>query len=405
MDMGLHRVRAALDALGLLNPPCAAAKVLGTNGKGSTSTFLAASLTASGARTGLYTSPHFLSPRERILVDAAPLPDQAWIDAAHAVLEVSADRGDAFRLTYFELLTVMAAWLFREAGCRAAVFEAGLGGAHDATTALPAHLSVYTPIGMDHAAVLGPSVESIASDKAGAMRPGVPVVCGIQPPEALAVLASAAARAGAPFHHAAHVAALHGASWPSRPAMPGPHQQDNWLLALAARQLLAEAAPGLVPVADPEALEQAARQAFIPGRFQRVPAEPPLPALILDGAHNAPGLECLARALAYAGVVPSAMVFSCLADKDLETMLPLARALTPGAILVPGFEACGRAPDPEALARVLGPRARPVRDAAQALELLHGQEGTVLVCGSLYLLAEVFRCQPAWMAAPHCLRP
>lgn len=405
MDMGLHRAARALAELGLDAPSCPAVQVLGTNGKGSTSTFLAASLQASGVRTGLYTSPHFLSPRERILVDARPLPDEAWLRAAQAVLSVSQDRGEDLRLTYFELLTVMAAWLFREAGCGAAVFEAGLGGAHDATTALPVHLNVFTPIGLDHTALLGPTVEAIALDKAGALRPGVPVVCGAQPPEAAEVLRQAAARAGAPFHEAQALARRFGASWPGRPAMPGPHQRENWRLALAARHLLAEARPGALPPATPSSLALAARRAFIPGRFQRIPAGPGHPAFILDGAHNEPGLRCLAEALAEAGVVPSAMLFACLADKDLEAMLPLAAALTPGPVFVPNIDAHGRTLDPEALARALGPRAVPVRDAAQALERAAGLPGTVLACGSLYLLADIFRCQPAWMAAPDCHRP
>ncbi|WP_243438914.1 bifunctional folylpolyglutamate synthase/dihydrofolate synthase [Fundidesulfovibrio soli] len=391
MDMGLSRMERALAALGLTRPACPGVQVVGTNGKGSTSTMLAAMLKAHGLRAGLYTSPHFVSPRERIRVDGAPAPDELWLEAAEAVLRVSADVSPELRLTYFELLTVMAAWIFRAAGCRAAVFEAGLGGAHDATSAIRHDLLLVTPIGLDHERVIGPTLAHIAQDKARAMRPGVPVIAGEQVPEAAAILENHAEATGAPLTRAADMAIP--PDWPDAPALPGPHQRGNLRLALAAVRSLADLH---VLEPDPAALRRAAREAFIPGRLQLVTTDSG-PDFLLDGAHNLPGLECLRAALESLGVRPSAMIFACLADKDLEAMLPLAAALTDGSILVPALDAHGRALPPDELAARLGPSATPVADAGEALERVRGLEGTVLVCGSLYLLADVYKVRPAWL--------
>jgi len=396
MDLGLHRVHSALSALGLALLPYASAQVVGTNGKGSTSTFLAEALTASGVRTGLFTSPHFLSPRERILVDGRQLPESDWLRAAEAVLCVSEDVSPARRLTYFELVTVMAAWLFREHGCKAAVIEAGLGGAHDATTALAHDLTVYTPIGLDHERVIGPTLSDIARDKAGAMREGVPAVSARQEPQALDILTGMAKRVGAPFLLADDVAGKIGQSWPHKPAMLGPHQADNLRLALAAHHLLA-ARCGWAQ--DAAALERAARTAFIPGRLQLVPGVDGMPDLILDGAHNESGLTSLNAALRDLDIRPSAVIFACLADKDFAAMLPLVRSLTGGPVFVPGLDVQGREMDPAELARLIGPKATPVADMGEALARVAGLEGTVLICGSLYLLAEAFRLHPEWLRA------
>jgi len=394
MDLGLHRVVSALDVLGLTHSADLSTQVVGTNGKGSTSTFLAQILTASGLKTGLYTSPHFLSPRERILVNGRELSETAWLEAAEEVLRASEDRSPEHRLTYFELLTVMASWLFRNNGCAAAVFEAGLGGANDATTALRHDLTVITPIGLDHLSILGPTLTDIARDKAHAMRPGVPAVTAAQNFEVMAVLKTVAAKTGTSLHFSRDIAAGHGSEWPIQPGMPGPHQAENLVLALAAHQLLAQT-HGL-PV-DAQAQSLAAREAFIPGRLQIVPPSTGWPSFILDGAHNLPGLECLIRALIHLAINPQTVIFACLADKDIDAILPLVRSLTDGAIIVPCIDAPGRSQDPTVLAARIGERALPVRDMAEALRMVKGSDGAVLVCGSLYLLAEVYKLRPQWL--------
>lgn len=433
MDLALSRVGSAIAALGLDRPPYLCAQVVGTNGKGSTSTFLAEAFTAHGMCAGLYTSPHFLSPRERVLVDGSTLPDALWLDAAEAVLAVSLDRSESLRLTYFELLTVMAAWMFREAGCSACVFEAGLGGWHDATTALPSDVTLITPIGMDHATVIGPELTDIARDKARAMRPGVPAVCAAQEGAAMTVIEVEAKRTGAPLFLADALFARFGNRWPRRTGMPGAHQLENLRLSLAAYEVLA-GEHGL-PV-NPAVMSKAADSAFIPGRFQVIAGDGGKPAFILDGAHNRPGLECLARAVKELGLTPAAVVFACLVDKDLEAMAGLVRGLTGGPVIVPGVDAPGRSLDPDVIAAKIGGDVLSVPDVAAALEAaravaearggdgagmgveagagVQGADaarapgaadpgriwrpaGPVLVCGSLYLLADVYALYPQWL--------
>jgi len=417
MDLGLGRMERVLDALSLAAPPFTVAQVVGTNGKGSTSTFLAAIGTAHGLRTGLYTSPHFVTPRERIRIDGAMLAADQWPGLANRIMAAG---GEA--LTYFEFLTALGLLAFSEAGVQLAVLEAGLGGAHDATTAVAADVVCVTPIGLDHQSVLGATIAAIAADKAGALRPGVPAVTAPQPADAMDEMRTAADACGAPLHEADDVARL-----PSKAEMglAGPHQRTNALLALAAWTTLAGAN-------DWESHEDAMRrglgEAWIPGRLQWVerpateqhgaegPAEtdetvapnasevpdtsgmPALPArLVIDGAHNAHGLAALRAALADQCVRPAVVIFSCLADKDLIAVAEEVRRLAGNApLLVPTIRDNARAARGEDLAALLGSAARAVPDMAAALTeaTALAPQGPVLLCGSLYLLGEFFTLRP-----------
>ncbi|HEU6437998.1 MAG TPA: bifunctional folylpolyglutamate synthase/dihydrofolate synthase [Nitratidesulfovibrio sp.] len=426
MDLGLGRMERVLDALGLAAPPFTVAQVVGTNGKGSTSTFLAAIGTAHGLRTGLYTSPHFVTPRERIRIDGAMLAADLWPGLANRVMAAG---GDA--LTYFEFLTVLGLLAFREAGVQLAVLEAGLGGAHDATTAVAADVVCVTPIGLDHQAVLGPTIAAIAADKAGALRPGVPAVTAPQPGEAMDELRTAADACGAPLREADDVAKL-----PARAelGLAGPHQRTNALVALAAWTTLAKANEW---ESHEDAVRQGLAEAWIPGRLQWVerpaaepygaggpgsangadgtggtdgagapkapappetPGMPALPArLVIDGAHNAHGLAALRAALADQCARPAVVIFSCLADKDLVAVAEEVRRLAGDApVLVPTIRDNARAARGEDLAVLLGPAARPVPDMATALAeaTALAPQGPVLLCGSLYLLGEFFTLRP-----------
>ena len=277
MDFGLGRVEAALGALGLVRPPYRVAHVVGTNGKGSTSRMLAETAMAHGLRAGLYASPHFVSVRERVLVDGRMLDEAAWVRLGNEVMAASGPDG----LTYFEFITVLAVLAFARAGVDVAVMEAGLGGRYDACTAMAADVVVFTPMGLDHTAVLGDTLAAIAADKAGALRPGAPAVTAPQAPEARAELEAAAARIGVDLRLPGDVPGP--VPEPLRPGMAGPHQVANARLALAAWRLLAT---GMERDADPDACAAAVARALVPGRLQRVPAGERGPQLYLDGAHN-----------------------------------------------------------------------------------------------------------------------
>ena len=403
MDMGLGRMRRALAALDLSRPPYVVAQVLGTNGKGSTSAFLASLALAHGCRVGLYTSPHFVSPTERIRIGGpqqsvcAPWPAESWVEPANEVMAAAPE------LTYFEFLTVLALLGFAREGVELAVLEAGLGGRHDATTAVAADLLCYAPIALDHKDIIGPTLADIAADKAAAIRSAAPVCSVAQFPEASKALDSAARAHKAPIFKASPAAGN------LRLGLYGPHQRTNAGLALAAWQQLA---PMLHKNADDTpAQEQGLQRAFMPGRLQRLPATGSLPPLLLDGAHNPHGMAALIKALRAGGIKPAAAIFSCLADKD---WLPAAQMLKHYLGESPMFivtldnhraaaaddiaAACNNLPPATAQALPQGPQA-----LAQALELARAlpdvcEARPVLMSGSLYLLSEFFTLYPQGLA-------
>lgn len=408
MDLSLDRMAAFVERCGL--PRFPVLHVVGTNGKGSTATLLAELLQAHGLKVGLSVSPHFVDVRERILVNGAMLDQETWARLGSRVL--AEDLG----LTYFEVLTAVSLLAFAEAGCDVAVMEAGLGGRFDATNVLKPSLTVFTPIGLDHMAVLGNSLEEIAGDKAGALRQGGLAVSAPQEPAAWRVLRGAARDLGAELVPAAEVLFYSRANGRVQPgplgrggkrlvrpmtglwlSLPGTHQELNARTALAAFHIWASALR--LPVSE-AACREAFRRAFIPGRMQLVDAAPGLPSslpprLILDGGHNAHGLKALKAALEADGLQPEAVVFGCLRDKPLDEMLPLLRDIAgAGRLLAVGIPSCERACTPEELAEKLGAGAQTAPDVHAALEALKGVPGPVLVCGSLYLLGEFYTKQP-----------
>ena len=399
MDLSLNRMHRALEALDLTRPPFRVVQILGTNGKGSTAAFLASLCMAHGCKTGLYTSPHFVSPEERIRVDGRPWPAESWTAHANEIMAVAPD------LTYFEFLTILALLLFREEKVDVTVLEAGLGGRHDATTAVPADLLCYAPIALDHRDVLGPTLTAIATDKAAAVRGPAPVCAAPQFPEAARCLEEAARAHKAMLFQAAPLPA---ASAPGL-GLAGPHQLVNAGLALAAWRHLA---PLLGKNADNTAAQaHGLAHAFVPGRLQSVPGTKDSPPMLLDGAHNPHGMRALLRALDAADIRPAGAVFSCLGDKDWRTSaLMLKHWLGAAPLVIPALDN-PRAADPREVARACdglppatatvfeGPRALP--DALAAARRLEGAdpERPVLLTGSLYLLAEFFALFPHLLAA------
>lgn len=402
MDMGLGRMEGALRALGVNRLPCPVVQVVGTNGKGSTASFLQSLGMAHGFRTGLYTSPHFLSPAERIRMDRRTLPESAWAGLANRALAAVPD------LTYFELLTVMAVLAFQDAEPDLLIFEAGLGGRHDATTALPADLVCFTPIGLDHQAVLGPDLGSIAADKADALRPGM--FAAVSAPQAEAARLALQRRAESvnlPLYTADRSADI-----PPLALLPddavlglaGPHQRVNAQTALLAWTLLARRQGWRT---DERAVRRGLAEAFIPGRLQKVPARDGYPPFLLDGAHNPHGMAALATSLSTLPApdnAPAAVIFSCLADKHPEDMAPLVRTLAGNRpLFIPTIGNNERAAPGAELARLISPTAHPLPDLKTALDevrALSGDGAPVLVCGSLYLLTEFFNLFPYALSGP-----
>jgi len=414
MNPSLAAISTVLEALGQARPSFRVVQVIGTNGKGSTSAILESLARAHGLRTGLFTSPHFLSPRERIRINGAVVSEAGMLAAANLVMQ----NGGGV-LSYFELLTASAMEVFSREGIDLAIIEAGLGGMWDSTTAIAADAVVFTPIDVDHQNVLGNGLEEIAKDKAGAIRSSAPVVTATQLAVTFEAIAAATDALSAPLFPVTHSNTVLPEIAHSRLGVfaEGTMHSDNARLALFAWRTLA---PQLFPGAESEPDRERAglANAWIPGRLQRLaPILPetantgalctpggPWPAVLLDGAHNPHGMRNLGKTLAALNIAPGAVIFTCLKDKDFDALVPNLRVLATGPIIVPPLEGNLRALAPEVLVRAIGPQARAAASFAEGLAdaathmadrgIAFSEKTPLLLCGSLYLLAEFYSLRP-----------
>lgn len=407
IKLGLDNVRALTAELGHPEQAYRTVIVAGTNGKGSVAAFTSRALHAAGHRVGLYTSPHLVTLTERYRIDEAEVSAAALGRALDTVLDTEAQLHRTGRLptlaTYFEIATVAAFELFREAGVEVAVLEVGLGGRFDATNVAAAPFAAITSIALDHTAYLGDTLEAIAAEKAGVVMPGAHVVSGVRDEGPARAIRHAATAAGATLVEAhAEVAAsvtLHGhETWatlrtrraaygPLRLALNGRHQADN--AAVAVRLLETLDAAGITVPHD--AIEAGLRDASWPGRLQVI-ERPQRPLLIVDGAHNPAGATALGAWLREAGLVPVVLVLAVMRDKDLPSMLPplldCAISVVTTTVHPPrGLEA-------EALAaavRHVAPElmVTAVDNADEALARADRQGRPVVVCGSLFLAGAI----------------
>ncbi|MDR2051173.1 MAG: bifunctional folylpolyglutamate synthase/dihydrofolate synthase [Deltaproteobacteria bacterium] len=421
MNPGTARLAGLLDKLGRRRSSMPLAQVVGTNGKGSTCTFLASLARAHGLSCILHSSPHFVCVRERVRLfrpggrrEGELLPEAAWLEAANTALAA----GGA-ELTYFELITLLAVILLEREKADLAVMESGLGGTFDATTALEADLVLFAPIARDHLDVLGRSLAEIAADKAGALRPGGAAISSGQEKEAADILRREARL------KASSLSFVRKEPEPDsgkiRLGLEGEYQKENAALALAAWKFLA---PLCRTRSRREAETEGLGAAWIPGRLQRIVPAPDkdLPGLILDGGHNPHALAALGQSLARLGIAPAAVIFNCMQDKEPEKLVPHLRILSAGPVFVPGLPGNSRAMSPEILAGLIGLSAVPAKDLRAALDLAgahcrerlpeaayrripesgNGKEPwrPLLICGSLYLLGEFFALYPQYLLAP-----
>ena len=308
-ERGTHRVRALLARLGHPEAGFLAVHVLGTNGKGSVVAYLEAAFRAAGLAYGAYTSPHLVDFRERIRTHLGPVPREAVVRFVAWAREEAWEEPPGF----FDLATALAFLHFRERGVALAAVEAGVGGEKDATNALSrVALTVLTNVGEDHLEALGGTLEAVAREKAGAFRPGVPVVTGARG-VGLEVARKVAEERGAPLYVLDPEDPLF--ALPAPPGLRGAYQEENARPAAAALRLL-----GL-----PEAaIARGLREARHPGRMERFLLKGV--EVYLDGAHNPPAAEALAREFsAYH------LVFGAFPRKDvkgvLAHLLPKARSV------------------------------------------------------------------------------
>jgi dihydrofolate synthase/folylpolyglutamate synthase len=379
MKLGLERIQALLEALDHPERHGRMTHVTGTNGKGSTCAMIEAGLRAAGRTTGLYTSPHLVSPTERIRIQGEPVSEQDFaraFDIVHTVAESMSARGELdCHPTYFETVTAMAFVLFREANVDDVVLEVGLGGRLDATNVVRPALSVITPIDMDHMAYLGDTLDAIAGEKAGILKPGVPAIVSPQHPEALRRIEAEAALRGSPLLAAgswplSHLAIdAYGSRFlagghPITCPLPGEHQVDNARTAALALHTLGVPLDGIA-------------HARWPGRLEFIRRDPDY---LLDGAHNPAGAAALARYLRrFHSHRKITLIFAVMRDKPVEQMtselFPLASDLIFTAPEI------GRALPPEEIPG----RGRVCPTVEDALAAIHDPD-LVVITGSLFLV-------------------
>lgn len=393
--MNLVRMRALLAALGDPQAGMSAVVVAGTKGKGSTCALIEAMARAAGLRTGLWTSPHLNSYRERIQVDRTLIsqPELA------ALVERLRPQIDAFAQgvygppSTFDLGFALALTYFAARNVHLAVLEIGLGGTYDSVNVITPLVSVISSISYDHMGILGRTLAEIASNKAGIMKPGVPAVTVPQAPEALTVVVETAQAVGAPLWIADPEAirpSTGGTALPY-PVAPYPRrlhgafQQQNARLALAALVRLRGAG---LPI-DDAALAAGLVEASWPGRFERIAGTP---LVLLDGAHNGDSAQRLAEAiqaeLAYERLI---LILGTSRDKDIAAIAaPLAPLADTVVVTRSGHP---RQMDIDRIVQTvqpLGPDevliAPTVAEALQVAHTLAGPQDAIVVTGSLFLV-------------------
>jgi dihydrofolate synthase/folylpolyglutamate synthase len=396
IDLRLDRMNQALSLFDHPEKKFPSFHIAGTNGKGSTAAMLHCILSRSGYRVALYTSPHLVSFTERIRVgdeeitpnEVVGLADeiQGQIEAAH------------IPLTFFEFVTAMAFVHFARQNIDVAVIEVGLGGRLDATNVVRSVVSLISTISKDHEAYLGSDLISIAREKGGIIKKGIPLACGAVPPDVGLLLKHIADEHDAPSYFLGHDFTFSlnteglfdytGLKWRLANldvALRGRHQRRNAVLALAALEIVAKDFP-----VEEGALRDGLKTVCWPGRFEIIQDRP---TIILDGAHNGEGVKALIEELEnFCKQRRVKLLFAVMGDKDWRFMLEsLAEVVDEIVLTQVDMERCA---DPFHLASQVGGKiaCRAIGNARSALDyVLAGAESDdiILVAGSLYLLGEI----------------
>jgi len=396
IKLGLENMQALKDRLPLLHKALPCIHVAGTNGKGSVSVTLAEILKQSGLRVGLYTSPHLHCFTERIRLDNVPITR----DEAAALAETIQQAAGDLPITFFEATTAMALLAFKQSRVDIAVIETGLGGRLDATNIVEPQLCLITPISLDHCEHLGSTLAGIATEKAGIIKAGIPVVVGRQAPEAAEVILQVAAS-----RHAEVQLAERDFSWRGhhdnlcyssdhdlldglRCRLAGTHQLDNLAQAVAGALQLRKQGHAI----SDSAIRGACEAVTWPGRLEwhgnprRV---------LLDVSHNLAGMTSLAEYLVTQNIHGIHLVTGMTgARKPTEVLMPLVK-FTAAVYAVP--VSFGQSVGPSQIVAWAKGQELPVSEFPSAGEGLAaalkkaGSRSPVVVCGSIYLVAELRR--------------
>jgi len=389
MKFGLANMAKLCDALG--HPEAAFKSVLiaGTNGKGSVTAMLDTALRAAGHRVARYTSPHLVRLEERFVLDGCEVDSQSLARCAarvqRVVEELVASRTLEALPTFFECTTAVAFELFRDAGIEIAVLEVGLGGRLDATNIVSPIAGAIVSIDFDHQAQLGNSLASIAGEKAGIARRGIPIVCGEMPAEARDVIAAICRERGAIMIEAGRDLGVATRVAAARPlALPGRHQAAN--AAVAVRLLDALSDEGIH--VDEAAIRSGLMETKWPGRLETFNVQGCR--VLLDAAHNPAGARALAEFLRDAAPEGVTLVFAAMKDKAIAEMLAALRPVARRVL-------CTTAPTPRAMdaaslaavARDAGCDVDVAPDPVEALQRACATGLPVVVAGSIFLIGPV----------------
>jgi dihydrofolate synthase/folylpolyglutamate synthase len=403
MKFGLHGIRSLLDSIGNPHRDLACIHVAGTNGKGSTSSMLAAVFTAAGYKTGLYTSPHLVSFTERIRIDGKPISGNAVTRLTNLIKRQVRKQ----QSTFFEAVTAMAFKHFSEEHIDIAIIETGLGGRLDATNVVHPRVSVITNVGLEHTEILGDTVEKIAREKAGIIKRGVPCVTGIRSKNALDVVRRKARSIRAPLTTMqgttltirrsslrglmVDVATTNARYRNLALSLAGRHQAMN--LALAVRVLDAVRDQGEFVIAERDiraGLSDVQTKAGLRARLSTICQNP---TILADVAHNPEGVETLVGSLQELGVRNVLLVFGVVQDKDYEKMVRWLKPIVHSVVLTtPRTERARSITDLTLEFSRQGidvAKTEPiVADAIDTALALNKNRRTILITGSHYVVGE-----------------
>jgi len=406
--LNLDRMRELLARAGNPHRALRCVHIAGTKGKGSTAAMTARILRAAGRRVGLYISPHLIDFRERMRIGDELAGEEEFARLMEEVRPiVEAMRADGMTPTFFEVLTLVALWWFARQAVDIAVLETGMGGRLDATNVVVPLVAGITTLALDHTVELGDTLELIAGEKAGIIKPGVPVVSAQQEPEAAEVIARTAAELGSPLYRVGEeihilpgaeflrnrqrfsIAGRLGTYRDLECPLLGEHQQINAALAVGLAECLREAGEPITA----EAIREGIARVEWPGRLQVLQQQP---LVVLDGAHDPAAMQALLAALdQYFAGPPRTYLLSFLREKDWRMML---RQLAPGARrFILTASANPRAVSPEELsaeAASLGVPCTTAPDIPAALRAVLADtpnDEMLVITGSLYAVGEVLK--------------
>lgn len=409
MKLGLENVLALASVLDEPQTKFPAAHIAGTNGKGSTAAMTARIAEAAGLRVGLYTSPHLVSITERIRVNGKEIAPDDFARLA-SVVRAAAERLVDERIlpaapTFFEQVTMIAYLYFAEENVDLAVLEVGLGGRLDATNICEPIVTAITPVGFDHQQYLGDTLASIAGEKAGIVKPGVPVVVAPQHEEAMRAIVRRCETLKAPLIATSAPLELEAADDPEnigryRFRYRTPHGEYTAQLGLRGRHQIANAVTA-IHIAEQlqragfdipsSAILEGLSNAEWPGRLEMIRISPSQAPLLLDGAHNADGAHALRDFLdEHFHSTPITILFGAAADKAIGEMSEIL--FPPASQIIVTRIASPRAADPNEIAEIAHRDVICIENAGQALDKalrITPLDGLVCVCGSLFLVGAI----------------